>query len=129
MPTGLVGGNGGQVTRLTRLAFHQVGQPRHALNHIVVSGSARIRSGEKTQQTGVHQPRMALAQRLGVDAQRRQLLRAHAVHEDIGRSHQSLQRLLRLCLLEVERQTFLAAVGAHEHGGHARLQPRAGVAG
>jgi len=100
-----------------------------AMDHIVVRGPTRVRPRQKTQQAGIHQPGVALAQCLGVNAQRGQFLGPHAVHEDIGRIHQRLQGLLGCGLLEVEHQAFLAAVGPHEHGGHARLQPGAGVAG
>ena len=56
-----------------RLAFHQVGQAAHALDDVVVGGHARIGAVlAKAMQACVDQARIALAQRVGVQAQRGQ---------------------------------------------------------
>ena len=129
MAAGLVGGNRGQVAGLAALALHQVRQARHALDHIVIRRPPGIGPGQKAQQIGIDQLGLALAQRFGRNAQRRQFLRAHAVHEHIGAVHQGQECLLRGGLLQVQHHALLVAVGAHEHRRHARLVPRAGVAG
>ncbi|MPM79635.1 hypothetical protein SDC9_126674 [bioreactor metagenome] len=125
----LVGGDGGQVSCLAHLAIHQIGQAAHALDHIVIRGQTGIRPVlAKAVQPHIDQARKTRAQRVPVQAQLGQLLRAHAVHEHVCRGQQRLQRLLGFGLLEVEHHAFFAAVAAKKHGRHALFQGRPGVA-
>ncbi len=127
--TGLVSGNGRQVAGLASLALHQIGQPAHALDHIVIGGQAGIGAIlAKAMQAHVDQARVLAAQPHRVQPQLGQFLRPHAVHEDIAGLEQRMQRLLGLGRLQVQHHAFLAAVGAHEQRRHAGLGGRPGVA-
>ena len=128
-PTGLVGGDGRQIARFADLPVHQVGQTAHALNHIVVSGHARVWTGlAKTMHAHVDEPRKLRAQRVLVEPEFRELLRAHAVHEHVGGGDQRLQRFLRIRLLEIEHHALLAAIAAEKHRRHALFHGGAGMA-
>ena len=126
---GLVGRNRGQIAGLARLALHEIGQATHALDHVVICRLPGIGAVfAKTVQAHIDEARVLLAQTVRIEPEPGQLLRAHAVHEHIGALQKRMQRGLRLLLLQIQYHAFLAAVGAHEHCRHARLQCRAGVA-
>lgn len=126
----LVGGDGGQVARRARLAPDQVGKSGQALDDVVVSRAAIVGAAfAKAIQARIHQPRMARAQRGGVQPQRGHLGRPHAVHQHVGLVNQRQQRLARGRLLQVQHDAALVAVQPQEDRGQAGLLRGAGAPG
>ena len=109
---------------------HQIGNPRHALDDIVIGWQPAIGAGlAKAVQAGKDQTRVAGEQRLGFQPQLAKLLRPDRMQQHIGGGEQPVERGLARSGFQIEHQPALAAVAAEEQRRHAGLQPRAGLAG
>ena len=125
----LVGGDRRKVLRLARLALHERGAAREALDDVVVGGQPAVRTVlPEAVQADVDQARVAGEHRRRLDAQRGELLGTDAVHENVGGVDQLHQRRASFFALEVEHGAALAAVDAHEDGAHASFRGRTGEA-
>ena len=126
---GLVSRDRGEIARHAGLLCHQRRIAGHALDDVVISRLATIRAaGIKAMQSGVNQSGVSHKQLLRVQPNSGQLLRPHAVHEDIGATDQLLQRGLTIGLFEVDDDALLAAIDAEKNRRHAGFCAGAGLA-
>jgi hypothetical protein len=111
----------GRIGRLAAAVL--LGQPGHAgrpLDQVVVGRLGRIGAGLiEAAAAHMDQARMALLQRLPVQAQSGHGLGPHIADEDIGIGQQLQQRLARCGLLEIQHHGALALVGLQKNGAHA----------
>ena len=129
-PDGLVGDDGRRVAgRTAGDPSHQVGDPAHPLDEVVVGGAPRVgTAGPEPAGAAVHDVRAETPQLVVGKPEARDGPRPHAVHEGVGAGNEPHQRVSRPRALEVEDDAALAAPEGEVDGRHAGALPRSDLA-
>ena len=129
-PDRLVGDDGGRVAgRAAADPPHQVGDPAHALDEVVVGGPPGVgAAGPEAGGAAVHEVGARAAEVLVGEAEARDRPRPHAVHEGVGPGGEPEERAAGARALEVERHASLAAPEGEVDGGHAGAPGRPDLA-